>query len=115
MIDAMQVAAYAVFKLLAGRGVARAVRLLLSLFISSSASFCGICGLSLWAMQSYGPVWACILSVANGMIAAAVVVVWIVRRSPDARDLMLAVPGDLEREVEKILREQNIVVSGKKD
>ena len=115
MIDPLQAAVYAVARVFAGKNTARAIRLLLSLSVSAFASFFGAAGTSLWALQSYGPVWACILAAANGMIASAVSVVWIMRRSDDAKGLMLAIPGDLEREVERILREQNIVTSVQKD
>jgi hypothetical protein len=113
MIDPVSaLATYMLKWLLAGR-LRAFVRLVMSLVVSSTATFCGTMGISLWALQTQYPlglVWT--LSAGNALIATAGVIVWIVRRSPDAKGLMLAVPGDVEREFEKLLQEHNIVTSG---
>lgn len=112
VFDPVATAATVVLKLFAGGKVRGAIRLIISVIISAFVSFWGVFGMSLWALQGYGPVWCVILSIGNSSIAMAVSVVWVMRRSRDAKDLMLAIPGDLEREVDRVLREQNMVVSG---
>ena len=89
------------------------VRLFVSIFGTAFVTFFGIFGLSVPLLYvDFGPVGALVIGLATGCLAMSTAVLFLWRQSPLTKKIPIVVPGKIEAELEKVLIEQNMVMSG---
>lgn len=90
-------------------------KLVASLSISAFVTFWGTWGLAISTLYSaVGPVGALILGFAAACVAMSTTVLFLWRRHPLTKELMVSVPGDIETELLKTLQDKTMVTTGKK-
>ena len=90
------------------------IRLLMSIFGTAFVAFFGVLGVTIVTLYPTIGTGALVIGIGAASLAMAISVLFLWRSSKLTKGIPIAVTGDIEKEYQRILKEQGMVISGDK-